>query len=316
MDGRGRLAQPLKRSDNARARAGRAPRLRIRSTPLGRLLHDCAAPLLAWRPPRGLGAVAAVAIVLGAGGYGAVRGDHLADLSGGWHDLCDGAANAFGFRIAEVALSGDHELSRGEVFAAAGLSAHSSLPFFDLGAARARLEAVPWIAQATLRKFYPGRLEIEIKERAAFALWQHDGKVWVIAADGAPLQAYDSIRFNRLPVVVGAGAATRARDFLAMLGDYPTLAGNLRAAVLVAQRRWNLRLTNGIEVKLPETGVDAALATLVKLDGERSLMSRDIAVIDLRLPDRVSVQLSDAAAAARAEAWKDKGRKAKKGGDA
>ncbi len=101
-----------------------------------------------------------------------------------------------------------------------------------------------------------------------------------------------------------------------MLDDYPTLADNLRAAVLVAQRRWNLRLRNGIEIKLPETGVDTALSTLVRLDGERNLMSRDIAVIDLRLPDRVSVQLSDAAAAARAEAWKDKGKKARKGGDA
>lgn len=52
MDGRGRLAQPLKRSDDARARAGRAPRLRIRSTPLGRLLHGCAAPLIACRARR------------------------------------------------------------------------------------------------------------------------------------------------------------------------------------------------------------------------------------------------------------------------
>jgi len=316
MDGRGRLAQPLKRSDDARARTARAPRLRIRSTRWGRLLHGCAASLTAWQPPRGLGTLAAAAIVLGAGGYGAVRGDHLPALAAQWQQLCDSAANAFGFQIAEIALSGDRQLSRDEVFAAAGLTAHSSLPFFDLEEARARLKAVPWIADATLRKFYPGRLEIEIKEREAFALWQHEGKVFVIAADGAPLQPYDSVRFNRLPLVVGAGAAARARDFLAVLDAYPQLMQNLRAAVLVAERRWNLRLKNGIDVKLPETGVEAALAALVRLDGERSLLSRDIVAVDLRLPDRVSVQLSDAAAAARAEAWKEKGKKARKGGDA
>ena len=49
------------------------------------------------------------------------------------------------------------------------------------------------------------------------------------------------------------------------------------------------------------------------LDKDKKLLSRDIVAIDLRLPDRVTVQLSDAAATARAEALKDK-KPAKKGG--
>ena len=45
------------------------------------------------------------------------------------------------------------------------------------------------------------------------------------------------------------------------------------------------------------------------------MLSRDIAAVDLRLADRVTVRLSDAAAQAREEALKDKKPK-KKGGDA
>jgi cell division protein FtsQ len=52
----------------------------------------------------------------------------------------------------------------------------------------------------------------------------------------------------------------------------------------------------------------------VALDREKKILSRDILAIDLRLPDRVTVRLSDAAAAAREEALKDK--KKKKGGEA
>jgi cell division protein FtsQ len=84
--------------------------------------------------------------------------------------------------------------------------------------------------------------------------------------------------------------------------------------VLVAQRRWNLRLKNGIDVRLPETGVETALATLVDLDREKKLLSRDVTAIDLRLPDRVTVRLSDEAARAREETLKPKTRK--KGGAA
>ena len=85
--------------------------------------------------------------------------------------------------------------------------------------------------------------------------------------------------------------------------------------MLVAERRWNLALNNGIEVRLPETDVEQALDMLVKLDRDDKMLTRDIAAIDLRLPDRVTVQLSDEAAAARAEALKGKAVK-KKGGAA
>ena len=67
-------------------------------------------------------------------------------------------------------------------------------------------------------------------------------------------------------------------------------------------------------MRLPEGNVEAALDRLVTLDREKKLLSRDIVAVDLRLPDRVTVRLSDGAAQAREEAVKD--RKKKKGSDA
>jgi cell division protein FtsQ len=82
--------------------------------------------------------------------------------------------------------------------------------------------------------------------------------------------------------------------------------------VLVAERRWNLHLKGGVEVLLPEREPERALTTLVDLNRIKKLLDRDIMVVDLRLPDRVTVRLSDGAAAARDEAIKaDKEKKAK-----
>jgi cell division protein FtsQ len=53
---------------------------------------------------------------------------------------------------------------------------------------------------------------------------------------------------------------------------------------------------------------------LVALDREKNLITRDIVAIDLRLADRVTVRLSDAAAQGRIDAAKDKAKK--KGGNA
>src|SRR5262249_47270781 len=122
-------------------------------------------------------------------------------------------------------------------------------------------------------------------------------------------------RFGELPQVVGEGAALQARDFLAIVARYPLIRDAVEASVLVADRRWNMRLKNGIDVRLPDTDVERALQTLVALDRDKKLLSRDIVAIDLRQRDRVTVRLSDEAAAVRTEAMKPK-KPAKKGNEA
>jgi cell division protein FtsQ len=325
MDDRGRLAQPLKGTArrNARiaplaaARAGPANHPATRQTPsrLARLMHRWSF-LFEMRLPRGLGLAASTAVILASIAYGVVKGDHVGTIVAALKDTRDAAANAAGFRIISIALAGNTHVSREEILAIAGVSGKNSLLFLDVAEVRERLKTNPWIADATVLKLYPGELQIGIKEREAFALWQKDGRVSVIAADGTVLEPYVAPRLVQLPLVVGSGAQTHATDLLALLEPYPALREFVRAAVLVGERRWNLRLKNGIDVELPETGAAAALATLATLDREKSLITRDIVAIDLRLPDRVTVRLSDAAAQARVEALKEKDKPKKKGGSA
>ena len=72
-------------------------------------------------------------------------------------------------------------------------------------------------------------------------------------------------------------------------------------------------IQRGVDVKLPEFDVDKALDQLAGLERDDKLSSRDIIIVDLRLPDRVTVQLSDAAALARDDAAKKKQQKTKGG---
>jgi len=265
------------------------------------------------RLPRRAGLAATIAILAASGGYGAVRGGHTDTVIDFLRDVRDMAANAVGFNIAAVALTGQHHLNREEILATAGVTGRASLLFFDVADARARLKTNPWIAEATVQKLLPDRLVISISERAPFALWQKEGRVGVVADDGTVLEPYVAAPFTRLPLVVGTGAELRAAEFLRQLAGFPELRNNVRAAVLVAERRWNLWLTNGVDVRLPEFDLDKALAQLAALDRGGKLSSRDITIIDLRLPDRVTVQLSDAAAQARDEAAKKKQQKSKGG---
>ncbi len=340
MDGGGRLDQPLRRSGHrsgdqagtlvdgrkqTRARSNRGRRLRLsvwlqRELPawLGAALHRTTrfvGRIVRLPPPRGAGIAASLLLLGSAIGYGVVAGQHVPAVIDWAKDARDAAANSVGFRIAAIALSGNKEVSREEILTTAGVTGRASLLFLDADAARARLMANPWIADAAVLKLYPERLQITITERQAFALWQKNGRIKVVADDGTVLEPFVERRYLHLPLVVGEGAERQAKDFLDILARYPDISKRVRASVLVAQRRWDLVLDNGIDVQLPETNPTAALDRLVTLDRDKKLLSRDITIVDLRLSDRVTVRLSDAAAAAREEALKAS-QKQKKGGNA
>jgi cell division protein FtsQ len=325
MDGGGRLDQPLMGSGSNTAGESGAPfdePLYLRALDRFAFLAGHRRRIVRWGsriarlpPPPGFGIAASILLLAATLGYGAMAGGHVADIVAWLKDARDEAANTVGFRIAAISLTGPKEVSREEVLTTAGVTGRASLLFLDADAARERLMANPWIADAAVLKLYPDRLQITITERQAFALWQENGRVSVIADDGTVLEPFVEDRYRGLPLVVGRGAEQRAKEFLAVVDDYPEIRSLLRASILVAQRRWNLRLNNGIDVRLPEGNVAQALERLVALDRDRKLLSRDIVAVDLRLPDRVSVRLSDAAAQARDDALKPKDKK-KKAGDA
>jgi cell division protein FtsQ len=328
MDGAGRLARSLRslrpQADLKAAAIGAVVLLRER---LGLRARVAARPVIDRDPtnhlilllerhlPNRAGVALTALILLGSTGLGIVKGGHVDELVAALSDTRNALANSAGFRVTTVAMNGCKQFSQDEVLAIGGVNGRSSLLFLDAATVRDKLKANPWIADATILKLYPGRLQIDIVERSAFALWQQDSRLSVIANDGAVLEPYVSRRFVSLPLVVGKGADVRARDFLALLDRYPQVRAVTKAAIFVGERRWNLRLKDGLDIRLPENDVGNALATLSKLDKEERLFSRDIVAVDMRLPDRFTVQLSEDAAKAREELFKDKKTK-KKAGDA
>src|SRR5690606_720581 len=200
-------------------------------TRLGRLLRRRAGLLLRRPPRRGAGFAAAALLIAGFTGYGVIRGGHGAAVAEELAGFRDKVANLLGFRITSIVLAGGKHITREEILTVSGVTGRTSLLFLDAAAARARLKSNPWVADATVLKLYPGRLRIDVTERNAFALWQKDGKVAVIAQDGTIVESFVSRPFVDLPLVVGQGADTRAKDFLATLERYPALRPQVRAEI-------------------------------------------------------------------------------------
>lgn len=201
-----------------------------------------------------------------------------------------------GLKVGDVLVEGRNETRSQALLVALGVKRGAPLLGVDLAAAKARLEALPWVRTASIERRWPQLLYVKIEERTPLALWQGKSAIKLIDREGKVIEGADVHRFASLPMVVGEGAASQAPGFLEILVKEPTLARRVQAAIWVGNRRWNLRLADGIDVRLPEAAPEEALVRLVDYEAKERLFERDIVMIDLRLPDRVIVRLSPDAA--------------------
>jgi cell division protein FtsQ len=161
----------------------------------------------------------------------------------------------------------------------------------DVNEARARVESLPWVRSAQVRRVWPNRIFIRIEERRPIARWLHNGRHFVVDNDGRIVGVTNERGFVALPVLSGKGAPEAAAGFVALMGTQPELKSLVKIAVRRGERRWDLQLANGVGVRLPEEGAEAALAELVTLDREQKIFARDILSIDLRFANRYVVKL-------------------------
>ncbi len=254
--------------------------------------------------PRGAGTGLMVAFFATVAAYGVARGGHMDAFRAAYGEPYDAAARLFGLGIDEVQIAGIVELREGEVLAAAGVGPLRSLAFLDAGEVRKRLESVPMIRQASVSKLYPDALSITIVEREPQALWQRNGEVFVIAADGTVIDLMTDPRFSRLPFVAGEGANTHSQEYIDIIAAAGPLAPRIRAGILVSGRRWDIKFDNDLIVRLPEIEPVAAMARLIDIESRDKVLNKDLIAIDMRQSDRIAMRLSEEGAAAMIEARK------------
>jgi cell division protein FtsQ len=203
----------------------------------------------------------------------------------------DRVSIALGLVVEEVWVTGRTEAEKTELLAALGVARGTPILRFDPVAARERVEALGWVREASVRRSLPNEIHLHIVERRPLALWQHGGKMLLIGQDARPITNRNLGRFTNLPLLVGEDAPGHATRLFDVLAAEPALEKRVISAIRVGGRRWNLKLDNEVEVRLPEQDPLAAWMRLGKLEREQGVLSRDVSVLDLRLPDRVVLRL-------------------------
>ncbi len=235
---------------------------------------------------------------LGAGVAGAAwLGSSLFDVREAFARAADGAAANIGFAVDEIQVStieGASAISparAAEVRALIVPEGRQSILSLDPTEVKTRVESLDWVQGVRVRRLWPNDMLIEVERRQEYARWQEDGEISVIDANGERLLTERAADHANLPLVVGQGAGPASPAMLAALESLPQVRAHLRALVRVGDRRWNVELTSGTTVALPEERPEEALAQLEELQTEHALLDRPLAQIDMRVPNRVAIRV-------------------------
>ncbi|MEM7120864.1 MAG: cell division protein FtsQ/DivIB [Pseudomonadota bacterium] len=207
------------------------------------------------------------------------------------------ATAQMGFSVERVYATGRFQTDRQTLIEALGVDIHQPIFEISLETARQRVEALPWVSEASVERRLPDTIILRIDERTPLALWQNDGRLAVVDDNGDVIDGAHPQDFRELLLVVGPDAADVAADLIAVMNLVPEVRDRVRAAVRIGNRRWNLKLDDGIDVQLPEDDLDGALYRLADLDSSEQLLARDVQAVDLRLPDKLVLRLTPEAQA-------------------
>lgn len=204
-----------------------------------------------------------------------------------------------GQEVTEIRVPGLPEDRRTEVLDAAGLPLGERLDRETLEAAQERVNAVTWVAQATVRRAEPTRVDIDVVAREPFAVVEVGEAQWTLDAEGVVLggaQAEDLVRvLAPNSVIPGPGVRTSdaaVMNALAFAADWPTTL-MARTEVFEARSATSLRLSYRVEEDR-EVWVQVGRAEEVVRKGEvllalleqaaGQLEAGAIAEIDVRAP--------------------------------
>lgn len=251
---------------------------RLWLTPLFRVLFRVGLPL------------ACVTLIVGTyladQGRRAALGGFVADLRERFEDRPE-------FMVALVSIEGASPELAKAVRARINVKLPQSSFELDLDQVRERAEALDAVQSAEMRVRSHGVLQVVITERVPVLIWRSDDGLTMLDASGHRVAGL-AARADRpdLPLIAGEGADAETTEALDVLAALQPIAPRLRGLVRMGARRWDVVLDRDQRLMLPAEAPVAAIERLLALDQAEDMLSRDVAVVDLRVSQRPVLRLA------------------------
>lgn len=192
------------------------------------------------------------------------------------------------FPLREVEVSGRVlHVTRDQVQAIVRGQMRGNFFTLDLEATRAAFEKLPWVRQASVRRQWPDRLDVDIEEHVALARWRDSALVNTYG------EVFEAASNEVLPVFVAPDGTSMevTRRYATFQKVLAPLARRTVRVALSERRAWELNLDDGYVLELGRERLEERLQRFVSAY-DRSLAQLPFRPyrVDLRYPNGFAVR--------------------------
>ena len=127
-----------------------------------------------------------------------------------------------------IEIFGTHHVNRAQVMEVLGGDIGRNIFFIPLAERKAQLEQIPWVESASVMRFVPNRLKVEIKERTPVAFARVGSRISLIDPGGVLMDLPTSgKRKYSFPVILGANAGEPLSTRAARMKIYSQVVNEL-----------------------------------------------------------------------------------------
>jgi cell division protein FtsQ len=189
-------------------------------------------------------------------------------------------------QIHSISITSDAEKSDLSALRAAAGGLVRNTYDVDLTELNERIGNVPGVKSSAVRRLPNGNLKINVKMHHAVALWWDGEHYYPLSADGTVVNRPTLERDET--AVVFAGPIPN--DITEITKAAHTMLSDIGHLSWIENRRWNITTTGGIVVMLPENNPVSAISTLIAMNQNHKILSKDIDIIDMRDSARILVK--------------------------
>ena len=200
-----------------------------------------------------------------------------------------------GFELNYIQVSGNKTLSKDDIIKKVVFKNCDNLFCVSLKQSKNEIEKNNWVKSAKLKYSLPSKLSIIIEEEKPKFLLKENKNITLLNLEGKKIQDIKIISkdYKNLLILSGDGVENKIFNLLNIFSVDTVISENIKEATLVSSRRWSLKHSSNIIIELPENNPSKAFYKIVELENKYGFLNERLKKIDLRLSDRMIIQLKN-----------------------
>ena len=199
-----------------------------------------------------------------------------------------------GFRVEEIHINELEFLHFKEIVDNLSFEYGDAISQINIVADQKKLKENFWIDDAFIKIIYPNIVLIEVVEKKPQYVWFHNNKYFALDHMGKVIKEIDDgefYRFSNYVVVTGEKAYNYIYTLVDFINSDEEIYSYIEELNWVGNRRWDIKFINGMVLKMPQENIIKAWQEFLQIDKKLKVFSNRFKTIDLRVKDRVFLEL-------------------------